>query len=312
MGIIEWIHYEDFDHARRLIEEIDRLHIPYVRIGFTWADWHEEHGDAWFKWLFEVLSAKADVLPCFVYTPVHEAHKKFDREANDYVPYAPYFPPKHPDHYVKFIDTMISRYGSFFTHLELWNEPNNKANWDRSFDPEWHMFGDMLRRASRLAQYRGKKVVLGGLSPIDPRFLDVLHTRGALDGIDVVGIHAFPQMTGWTTDWQGWDKNIAAVKQTLNNYGLDLPVWITEVGHSTFKNTVEEEEMQVTVFNEVLAAKAERVYWYCMFDLAREFNPTQDDEREYHLGIKHADGKPKLLYSKWLTQSQDTEQLIDK
>ena len=37
----------------------------------------------------------------------------------------------------------------------LWNEPNNLSHWDRSLDPEWALFAEMIRLAGeRLAQVR--------------------------------------------------------------------------------------------------------------------------------------------------------------
>jgi len=35
----------------------------------------------------------------------------------------------------------------------LWNEPNNLSHWDRSLDPDWALFAEMIRLAGeRLGQ----------------------------------------------------------------------------------------------------------------------------------------------------------------
>jgi hypothetical protein len=34
--------------------------------------------------------------------------------------------------------------------------------------------------------------VMGGISPIDPRFIQTLDAHGALDSVQVVAVHGFP------------------------------------------------------------------------------------------------------------------------
>ena len=29
----------------------------------------------------------------------------------------------------------------------IWNEPNNKSHWDPELDPDWSIFGDLVKRA---------------------------------------------------------------------------------------------------------------------------------------------------------------------
>src|SRR5919199_482998 len=62
----------------------------------------------------------------------------------------------------------------------LWNEPNNLSHWDRNQDHEWGLFAEMVglagERLGRVAP--GLPRVLGGISPIDPRFIRNLFSRG--------------------------------------------------------------------------------------------------------------------------------------
>src|SRR5690625_6226808 len=64
--------------------------------------------------------------------------------------------------------------GSMIEAAMLWNEPNNKSHWDPEVDPGWQLYGDMVKRASRAINdvNPGLTRVLGGMSPIDPIFVD--------------------------------------------------------------------------------------------------------------------------------------------
>ena len=51
----------------------------------------------------------------------------------------------------------------------IWNEPNNKSHWDFEIDPEWKLFGDLVKVSCEAvaAENTGVLKVLGGISPID-------------------------------------------------------------------------------------------------------------------------------------------------
>ena len=70
--------------------------------------------------------------------------------------------------------------------------------------------------------------VLGGISPIDPDFISNMQSQGVLKGVDVVAVHGFPlDWNHWTIhEWPDKVKEIQAV--------TDLPIWVSEVGVSTF------------------------------------------------------------------------------
>src|SRR5690606_22371600 len=112
----------------------------------------------------------------------------------------------------------------------IWNEPNNKSHWDPELDPGWALFGAMASLAGEAiaAERPGLIRVLGGISPIDPLFIANMKGRGVLDHVDAVAVHGFP--LDWNL-WQmdEWPEQIAQVRAVT-----DLPVWVSEVGVSTF------------------------------------------------------------------------------
>ena len=112
----------------------------------------------------------------------------------------------------------------------LWNEPNNKSHWAFEEDPDWAIFAEMaIRAADAIAAENPAHVkVLGGMSPIDPTFLTNLAGKGVLGAVDAVAVHGFP------LDWNHWQINEWPAKLAEIQAVTDLPVWVTEVGVSTF------------------------------------------------------------------------------
>ena len=113
---------------------------------------------------------------------------------------------------------------------KIWNEPNNKSHWDPNLDPEWDLFANMTRLAGQAIAAENPNLprVLGGMSPIDPFFVERLEKRGVLDHIDVVAVHGFP------LDWNLWAIDEWPAKVAEIQAVTDKPVWVTEVGVSSF------------------------------------------------------------------------------
>lgn len=86
--------------------------------------------------------------------------------------------------------------------------------------------------------------VLGAISPIDPKFIERMRDQGVLANVDVVAVHGFP------LDWNHWQ--IHEWPDGLNEIRAvtDLPVWVSEVGVSTFGA----EEVQVFGLKRTMAA----------------------------------------------------------
>src|ERR1051325_8175257 len=72
----------------------------------------------------------------------------------------------------------------------LWNEPNNLSHWDFKLDPDWKLFAEMVIAAAKAIRRENPELplVLGGISPIDPHFIQLLGSYGVLDAVDVVAV----------------------------------------------------------------------------------------------------------------------------
>ncbi len=151
----------------------------------------------------------------------------------------------------------------------FWNEPNNASHWDFEIDPDWSIFSCMVKAASAAVASvaPGMPRVLGGISPIDPRFISNMASQGVLDCLDVVAVHGFP------LDWNHWSINEWPEKLNEIRAVTNLPVWVSEVGVSTFGA----EEVQLFGIErtaELLIGRAPRIHWYSLFDLPRAWPAT--------------------------------------
>ena len=286
VGVVEWFHLGDRERVDRVIDELRRLDVRHLRTGVSWADWHTAGGGEWYDWLLPRLARSFEVLPCLLYTP--PSMGVVPRSSS---------PPRDPKAFADFLDLFITRYDDLVSHVELWNEPNSVAEWDWRLDPEWHVFGEMIGGAAYWAHQRGKRTVLGGMSPVDPNWLELMGARGVLEHIDVVGIHGFPGT--WEAAWEGWGPAVGSVKEALRRSGSDAKIWITEAGYSTWRL---DEHGQLRAFVDAVDAPVERTYWYGAEDLAED-RPAllrfHEDEREYHFGLWRPNGQPKLLARLW-------------
>lgn len=178
----------------------------------------------------------------------------------------------------------------------FWNEPNNKSHWDFEIDPDWSKFAAMVKLAA--AAVRAEKPnltrVLGGISPIDPGFIRNMETKGVLDCLDVVALHGFP------LDWNHWSihewpDKIAEIRDVTQ-----LPIWISEVGASTF-GAEEIQEFGLRRSAELLIGRVPRIHWYSLYDLPQAWPATTRHReaegsayyRHFHMGLLDEDGNPK-------------------
>lgn len=282
VGLVEKFRIGEHEHVEKVLDDLAALGIRHLRTPISWADWHTPEGRAWYDWLFPTVAARAELLPCVLYTPPSIG-----------VTPSTAAPPRVPKDYADFIDALVALYGAHFEWVELWNEPNNLSNWDWRIDPSWQAFSDMIGGAAQWAKQCDKRTVLAGTAPCDPNWLGLMCERGVMRHIDAVGIHGFPGT--WEFDWTAWSEKLRQVRAVLEQHGYAPELWITETGYSTWKHN---EQGQIESFAAAVTAPVDRVYWYSARDLAAEMSTESEqvDERHHHMGLRRADGTPKLLY----------------
>ena len=179
----------------------------------------------------------------------------------------------------------------------FWNEPNNLSHWDFELDPDWNIYAEMVKCAAQAVAAENPKLirVVGGISPIDPNFVANLRDKGVLAQVNVVAVHGFP------LDWNHWTIHEWPDKLAEIQAVTDHPIWVSEVGVSTF-GAEEVQEFGLRRTAELLIGKSERIHWYSLYDLPRAWPATTRHReaegsayyRHFYMGLLREDGTPKL------------------
>jgi beta-xylosidase len=179
----------------------------------------------------------------------------------------------------------------------LWNEPNNLSHWNFQIDKGWEIYARMVNAAADAVRAERPRLrrVLGGISPIDPDFIRNLRDKCVLGHVDVVAVHGFP------LDWNHWTIHEWPEKLREIEAVTDLPLWVSEVGVSTF-GAEEVQEFGLRRTAELLIGLVDRVHWYSLYDLPRAWPATTRHReaegssyyRHFYMGLLREDGTPKL------------------
>lgn len=297
LGVCQWFHYLDYRGVEQVVELMHELGVRHLRTGVSWADYHRPRGRDWYRWQMEQLT-DFDVLLSVWHTPPSLAEGGVCAG-----------PPRRLQDFSDFLWSVHEEFGDCFGDIELWNEPNNRLKWafDR-FDSDWRKFSHMIGFGAGAAKLFRRRTVLGGMVPIDPEWLRLVDSHGALTEIDVVAIHGFPEMWwpdrpnwDWYRQWHGWGEKVAKIAGPAGG----RPIWITETGLATWDFETGTEgrfDLQVAMLERAAAAPAERVYWYSLIDLDPERPAIEGfhvDENEYHLGLVRIDGTKKPAWDRF-------------
>jgi beta-xylosidase len=100
-------------------------------------------------------------------------------------------------------------------------------------------------------------------------------------------VHGFP------LDWNSWQLDEWPAKLAEIQAITRLPVWVSEVGASTFgADWVQEQALPRTV--ELLRRRTPRIHWYSLLDLPRRWSTQHEhDDRHFSMGVIREDGTPK-------------------
>jgi beta-xylosidase len=178
----------------------------------------------------------------------------------------------------------------------LWNEPNNLSHWDFELDSGWTRFAQLVKLASIAIQAENPKLTktLGGISPIDPAFITLMKEQGALQTVEAVAVHGFP------LDWNHWNINEWPDKLKEIRAVTEKPIWVSEVGVSSF-GAEEVQEFGLSRTAELLLPQVDHIYWYSLFDLPKAWSATTRHReaegsayyRHFYMGLVREDGEPK-------------------
>jgi beta-xylosidase len=108
-------------------------------------------------------------------------------------------------------------------------------------------------------------------------------------------VHGFP------LDWNNWQIDVWPQRIAEIEAVTKLPVWVTEVGVSTF-GAEEVQEWGLKRTAELLSGRVPRIHWYSLYDLPKAWPATTRHReaegssyyRHFYMGLLREDGTPKL------------------
>lgn len=179
-----------------------------------------------------------------------------------------------PQRFAEFAAAVVYRYRHRIMHWEIWNEPDNPQFWLPHPDPVAyaHLLSTVYPIISAAAPEAN--VLIGGLNPFDPSFLQTIAEVGAWWAFDIINIHPYVDPARPEDNGEIGRAAIANI-QNIASWAGGKPIWVTEFGWSSRPTerdpdgiTSEEDQANYLVRGSVLlrASGVWRVLWYSIKD----------------------------------------------
>lgn len=289
-------------------ELLKRSGIKYLRISFGWdAIEHEKDNYDWLFWDDFVKTGVEEygitMIPYICYTPAWNSPEPADSF------YYWNNPPKDFEQFGEFMFDLVSRYKKYIKTWELWNEPDISIYWRTQDVKTFAEFTKIGAVAVKKAD-PDAKVVLGGIA-YRPEWIESLFKdHGVSEYVDVVNCHNYFE-TWHHNPVEEVTKYINDVYNVVDKYGNDQPIWMAEVGYSTFKqgSMVSDSYSAYYEYEHTPAYQAvdlvkrvalvrstgqiDAMAWYEIKDLPPSDEVIGDIYNNKHLGIAYADHTPK-------------------
>jgi hypothetical protein len=295
------------DIFRSDFELLKRTGVDLLRISFGWdAIEAEKDKMTWLFWDEYVKTAVEEygitLIPYVCYTPRWNSSG-----AGDNAYYWDY-PPVDFEEFGQFMKALVGRYKKWIHSWEIWNEPDISIYW-RGTAEEFSRLVKIGSQAVREADPNAL-VVLGGIA-YNPAFIqELFRDHGVSPFVDVVNIHNY---------YETWSPNpverirdyIQEVRDVVNRYGNRQPMWMAEVGYSTFRQGghVSSEYNATYEYEHTPAYQAvdlvrrlslvlstgmcSAIAWYEIKDLPPSDEVIGDEYNNRYLGIARIDHSPK-------------------
>ncbi|MFO7448309.1 MAG: beta-galactosidase [Ignavibacteriaceae bacterium] len=292
---------------RNDFEFLKKYGVKHLRISFGWDAIEVEQGK--YDWLFwdDFVKMAVDeyditLVPYICYTP-----RWISKGAHDTL-YFWNYPPKDNKPYGDFVRTLVNRYKDRIKTWELWNEPDIWIYWQGTRQE----FVDFLKAGAEAVRVADPdaKIVFPGIA-YDPDFVKSLFKDYNMSKyFDIVNMHNY---------YETWHRHpieeittyINEVQDVVWRYGDNQPLWMAEVGYSTFRKGARVSDAYSAYFDYehspeyqavhlfktlVLTASTENiesVAWYEIKDLPPHELVIGDNDNNRYLGVAYPDHKPK-------------------
>jgi hypothetical protein len=289
---------------RNDMEFLKKAEVEFLRISFGW-DGIEEERDV-YDWLFwdDFVEIAVDeygitLIPYICYTPLWNSTGDTLNHWNH--------PPEDYEQFGTFMYALVNRYKDRIKTWEIWNEPDIEFFWNgpiEDFVKLYTIGAEAVRKADPDAI-----IVLGGLAHRVEFLESLFRDFGISPYVDVVNFHSYRET---------WDGNPAEdiiqyvhrVADIVETYGDSQPLWMAEVGYSTFRHnqyvsihydayydyekTPEYQAVHLfkTLTMLLSTEKLSAIAWYEIKDLEPE-EEVIGDVNNRHLGVAYVDWAPK-------------------
>lgn len=297
----------NLDIIRKDMEFLKQTDVNLLRISFGWdAIESEKDKYNWLFWDDFVKLAVEDygitLIPYVCYMPRWNS-----RGAADSL-YFWNYPPVDAEQFGEFMKAIVTRYKKWIKTWELWNEPDIWVYWQGS--PE--EFANLVKIGARAVKEADPeaKVVLGGMAYSENFLEKLFKDYGVGPLVDVVNMHNYFE-TWSEQSLENIDDHIGKMSQVILKYGNQQPLWMAEVGYSTFRQGTKvsssysayydyehtPDYQAVDLFKRlsliVGTGKVAAVAWYEIKDLPATDEVIGDEYNNRHLGLAYQDYSPK-------------------
>ena len=207
-----------------------------------------------------------------------------------------------------YVKNVAEHYAGRVEYWEIWNEPNHSGFWQGT-DAEYIEL--LIAAIEKIKQGNpDAKIILGGVAGTDYDYIDAVYdaleasTLADPSDIDIVAVHPYrvigsnfnygPEATapGLNT----LDADLRSLRAVMRRHGQgSTPVWLTEVGWTTYTDGVSDKEqaqLLMRLYTMALSIPGvEKIFWY-------SFTDTSDNHEflEGHFGLidSNYEAKPAL------------------
>ncbi len=200
-----------------------------------------------------------------------------------------------------YVRTTVNRYKDKIKYWEIWNEPNIPTFWQPQPNPDDY-FSLLQTSYVTIKQVDPSAKVIGICSAgTDIDFIERVLNKGGGKYMDILSVHPYrwpssPEETGFLEEMQ-------KLRSLLQRYGLDIPIWITEIGWPTHDKGVSEldqAKMLVRTYIIAIGSKViDKIFWYDFRD-----DGTDPTDPEQNFGIIKRDFLPKKAYNAYKVMTQ--------
>lgn len=291
--------YGAFTHEQtdKAVAQWKELGIQWVRMSFAWDLAGAKPGELDPNYLarFDYILDRCDELGIRYYIQFIGTPRWASREP-DNPDYWWASPPNDFDAFGDMLRQVVRRYRDRVDHWEIWNEPD-WVFWSGTVEE----FAELHRFAANLVRQEdpGSKILMGGLATdgvstpwleATDEFMQRFLALGVGDTIDIFSIHIY-------------EREIEDVLYFINRFDRvlqafgqgDKPIWITEIGWSTYDGTTEEQKAHYLSQAYRLAARHPRIEKVFFYNHRCKGPDTSDMQSRFGI-VEHGDMKPLPAY----------------